>query len=156
MHTQRDWKRTIDRLWSAAAIDYRQAALLAAEMARQSKDRALEHAASQALPSLRAACLKGADRRARDLARRRLGAIRDVLHALDAPRFGKRRSVEDVPPPEERHRRVLGLPPGRRLFGPEIHQAYKRAAKTMHPDAGGSEQAFLELSAARDALMKGV
>jgi hypothetical protein len=156
MHRQRDWKRAVDRLWSAAALDYRQAALLAAEMARQSEDRALAHAASQALPSLRGACLKSTDRRARDLARRRLGAIRDVLHALDAPRFGRRGSVEEALTSEERHRRMLGLPPGRRLFGPEIHQAYKRAAKTMHPDAGGSEQAFLELSAARDALMKGV
>jgi hypothetical protein len=36
----------------------------------------------------------------------------------------------------------------------EIHRAFKRAAKTAHPDGGGSEGAFLELSAARDALMK--
>jgi curved DNA-binding protein CbpA len=46
------------------------------------------------------------------------------------------------------------LPLDRRLFGPEIHRAYKRVAKTVHPDAGGTERAFLELSAARDALMK--
>jgi curved DNA-binding protein CbpA len=50
---------------------------------------------------------------------------------------------------------MLGLPCGRRLYGPEIREAYKRAAKTMHPDGGGSEQAFRELSAARDALLKG-
>ena len=49
---------------------------------------------------------------------------------------------------------MLGLPSGRRLFGPEIQQAYKRVAKKVHPDVGGSEQAFRELSAARDALLK--
>ena len=53
-----------------------------------------------------------------------------------------------------RQRRLLGLPFGRRLFGPEIKEAYKQAAKTVHPDAGGSNRAFLDLSEARDALMK--
>ena len=43
---------------------------------------------------------------------------------------------------------------GRRLSGPEIHQAYKRVAKRVHPDAGGNAREFQELSAARDALMK--
>jgi hypothetical protein len=92
----------------------------------------------------------------RALARRRFGAVRDALHALAAPRFGKRRSADEIEmmTPEEHHRRLLGLPLDRRLFGPEIHRAYKRVAKTVHPDAGGSERAFLELSAARDALMK--
>jgi curved DNA-binding protein CbpA len=49
---------------------------------------------------------------------------------------------------------MLGLPLGRRLAAAEIHQAYKRAAKTAHPDSGGNGQEFRELSAARDALMK--
>ena len=147
------WKREVDRLWSAPVLDEREAARLVAEMAC-SEERALQQAAAQALPSLRHACLKGADRMAKALAQRRLGAVRDVLHALTAPRFGKRRSATHVLTPEEHHRHLLGLPLGRRLFGPEIQQAYKRAAKTVHPDAGGSDQAFLELSAARDALMK--
>jgi curved DNA-binding protein CbpA len=51
---------------------------------------------------------------------------------------------------------MLGLPLDRRLFGPEIREAYKRAAKTVHPDAGGSERAFQELCAARDALLRNV
>jgi curved DNA-binding protein CbpA len=46
------------------------------------------------------------------------------------------------------------LPLGRRLSGVEIHRAYKRVAKSAHPDAGGSAHEFQELSAARDALMK--
>lgn len=146
------WKREIDRLWSAPALDYRQAAQFVAEMAR-GEEPALRAAAGQALPNLRQACLKTADRMTKTLAQRRLGTVRDALHALDAPRFGKRR---EMPSPEEHYRRVLGLPLGRRLDGTEIHQAYKRAAKTVHPDAGGSERDFQELSAARDALMKSI
>ena len=147
------WRHEIDRLWSAPALDYREAAAFVAEVAR-SEEPALREAASQALPNLRHACLKTADRMVKALARRRFGAVRDVLHALTAPRFGKRQSVDEPMTPEEHYRRLLGLPSGRRLYGPEIHQAYKRAAKTVHPDAGGSERAFQELSAARDALMK--
>jgi hypothetical protein len=113
----------------------------------------LQHAAAQALPSLRAA-VQGADRRSQALAERHFAAIRDVLHALTLPRFGKREPADRVFTSEELHRRLLGLPLDRRLYGPEIREAYKLAAKKVHPDVGGSERAFLELCAARDALMK--
>jgi hypothetical protein len=79
--------------------------------------------------------------------------VRDALHTLTAPRFGKRGDADRITP-EDHYRRLLGLPLGRRLFGPEIKEAYKRVAKTAHPDAGGSQRDFLELSAARDALLK--
>jgi hypothetical protein len=155
MHAQaKDWKRAADQLWADATLDLRAAGQLAAEMAR-SENAALREAATQALASLRAALVKGADQRTRDVARRRFGAVLNVLHALDAPRFGKRGTPAEVLTADERNRRMLGLPPGRRLFGPEIREAYKRAAKTMHPDGGGSERDFLALSAARDALLKG-
>jgi hypothetical protein len=152
MDTQtKAWKQEAERLWAAPELDWRGATQLAAEMTR-SETIGLHAAAAQALPSLRAAMAKGADRHTREVARRRFAAIRNALHSLDAPRFGRRGSAE-VLTPEERHRRMLGLPSGRRLFAPEIREAYKRAAKTMHPDAGGSARAFLELSAARDALL---
>ena len=147
----KEWKLLVDRLWSAAAPDYAQAARLAAEIARSDEPR-LAATAAQAVPSLRSASLRDADAGAKALARRRLGAVRDVLHALTVPRFGKRGSA--MPSPEEHYRRLLGLPLGRRLFGPEINQAYKRAAKAAHPDAGGTEREFLELSKARDVLMR--
>ena len=35
----------------------------------------------------------------------------------------------------------------------QSRQAFRRAAKSVHPDAGGSEEAFLELIAAQDVLM---
>ena len=148
---QKHWKRETELLGSSSPFDYRQAAALAAEIARHSADEKLRQAAAQALPSLRDACVKTADQMSRNVARRRFGAIRDALHALDAPRFGKRASV---PAPEQQHRRLLGLPPDRQLAESEIQQGYKRAAKRLHPDAGGSAREFAELSAARDALMK--
>jgi hypothetical protein len=150
----KQWKRDLERLWSAAALDYRAAAQLAADIARGAEETPLRLAAAQALANLRSALLKTADRSTRDLAHRRFGIVRDVLHALDAPRFGRRGTVLAALSPEQRHRQRLGLPLGRRLSGPEIHQAYKRAAKTAHPDSGGNEHEFHELSLARDALMK--
>jgi curved DNA-binding protein CbpA len=54
---------------------------------------------------------------------------------------------------DERYREMLGLPLGRQLAPTEIHQAFRRSAKRLHPDAGGDAHAFLALSAARDALM---
>ena len=59
-----------------------------------------------------------------------------------------------TPTPEQLYRRLLGLPLDRRLTPAEIHRAWKRAAKTAHPDAGGSVEQFQALSAARDALLK--
>jgi hypothetical protein len=150
----REWKRGIDRFWSAAAPDYLDAAKLTAEIAHGSDDVALRQAAAQALPGLRSAILKKAGQSSKDMARRRLGVVRNILHTLTAPQFGKRRTAPKLLAPEERHRQLLGLPLGRRLAGIEIHQAYKRAAKTAHPDGGGNAREFHELSAARDALMK--
>ena len=95
-----------------------------------------------------------ADPITRDAARRRLGVISDVLHTLGTQQFGKRQTDPKPLAPAERYRQMLGLPLGRRLSGVEIHQAYKRLAKRVHPDAGGNAREFQELSAARDALMK--
>ena len=91
MDTQlKNWELWIDRLWSAAAIDWHEAARLALDIASAAQDDTLRHAASQGLPSLRSAALWSADDAAREAARRRLGVIREALHALTLPRFGKR------------------------------------------------------------------
>jgi hypothetical protein len=148
----KEWKRGVEQIWSASAPDYREAVQLAAEIARGSEEAMLRAAAAQALPSLRNASLRKTDRSAKEAARRRLSLIRDALHALDVPRFGHRRDQSLTP--EERYRQLLGLPLVRRLSAPEIHEAYRHAAKAMHPDGGGNAQDFHELSAARDALMK--
>ena len=149
-----EWKLALERIWSAAAPDYHAAACLVAAMAGASEQTMLRQAATQALPILRSASAEDAHQSTRDAARRRFGIIRDVLHELTTPRFGKRQIAAKSLTPEECYRQLLGLPLGRRLSGAEIHRAYKRVAKRAHPDAGGSAREFLELSAARDALMK--
>lgn len=148
-----NWKQAVERFWSAPSPDWREAARLIAEIAAASEDDTLRHAASQALPYLRHAAASRGNRAISDTARRRIGMLRDVLHTLNAPRFGKR-GVVHRPSPEERYREMLGLPLDRRLAATEIHQAFKHAAKRLHPDAGGDGRAFLELAAARDALMQ--
>jgi hypothetical protein len=149
-----EWRLGADRIWSAASPDYADAARLAGEIADVSEETMLRQAATQALPSLRNASPGNADDGSRDAARRRLGVVREVLHTLTAPRFGKRQAGVKLPTLEERYRQLLGLPPDRRLSAAEIHRAYKHIAKRAHPDAGGSAGEFLELAAAREALMK--
>jgi hypothetical protein len=48
-----EWKFGVERIWSAAAPDYGEAARLAAEIAGASEEAILRQAATQALPSLR-------------------------------------------------------------------------------------------------------
>jgi hypothetical protein len=152
----REWQLDIERIWSADAPDWVEAARLVDVIARVSTATLLRQAATQALPILRHAAADDAGNDITEAARRRLGLVREVLHDLTTPRFGKRDVPLEPPAPEDRHRRLLGLPLGRRLSAPEIHRAFKRAAKTAHPDAGGSAQAFLALSAAREALIQDV
>jgi hypothetical protein len=52
------------------------------------------------------------------------------------------------------HRRVLQLPNGGALLKSEIEQAVKLCAKSAHPDAGGSDEQFKQLLAAKDALVQ--
>jgi hypothetical protein len=148
-----EWKVEIERIWAAAAPDYGEAVRVASHMASTAEEVVLRQAASQALPILRAAAHGDADHITTDAARRRLGLLREVLISLLTPQFGKRQTPAKLPTPEECYRQLLGLPLGCRLSETEIHRAYKRVAKHAHPDAGGNVEAFLKLSAARDALM---
>jgi hypothetical protein len=148
-----EWKLSLERIWSAAVPDHHAAACLAAEIAGAAREATLRWAAAQALPILRRAAHETADQVACEAALRRLAVVSEVLHTLTTPKFGKRQEAAKAPTPEERHRKMLGLPCDRGLTPAEIHRAFKRAAKTAHPDAGGNAQAFLELTAARDALM---
>ena len=150
----REWQLDIERIWQASAPDWHEAARLADVMARISSEVILRQAAAQALPILRHASADDVDPDIADAARRRLGIIREVLHALITPRFGRRDVPVKPPAPEERCRQLLGLPLGCRLTAAEIHRAWKRAARTAHPDSGGSVREFQALSAAREALMK--
>jgi hypothetical protein len=149
-----EWKLGVDRIWLAATPDYAAAMRIVGEIADVSEETLLRQAAKQALPSLRNASPGNADGNTRDAARRRLRVVREVLHTLASPRFGRREASVKLPTLEERYRQLLELPLDRRLSAAEIHRAYKHVAKRAHPDAGGSAGEFLELAAAREALMK--
>lgn len=154
-----EWKFELDRIWSAHAPDYGEALRLVQRIASVSEDETLSQAAFQALPILRCAVSEDADHAMRMAARRRLGIVRDVLAALTTPQFGKRKASPDDAAlrhvtQEEISRELLGLPLDRRLTENEIHRAYKLLAKRAHPDAGGTEDAFIKLTAAQETLMK--
>ena len=149
-----EWKFGVDRIWLAARPDYADALRIVAEIADVSEEKLLRQAATQALPSLRNASTSNSNDNTRDAARRRLRVVHAVLHTLASPRFGRREASVKLPTLEERYRQLLELPLDRRLSAAEIHRAYKHVAKRAHPDAGGSAGEFLELAAAREALMK--
>jgi hypothetical protein len=54
---------------------------------------------------------------------------------------------------ERAHRAALGLLAEDRLEASVIKAAFRKRAQKAHPDAGGSHDAFVRLSAARDALL---
>lgn len=147
------WKLAFERLRSAAEVDWNEAGRLAAELARAGSDATLRHAAAQAVPILRQAALDPDNREITIAAWRRLGLVLDVLHDLASPKFGRRGALPKQLSPEQRARKTLGLPADAQLTCDDIDRAFRRAAKTMHPDAGGTAQAFRDLTAARDVLI---
>ncbi len=142
----------IERLRPADAADWAEAGRLVAEIVRMSGDATLRQAAEQALPVLRQAA-DNDDHGVTLAARRRIGVILDVVHDLTAPRFGRRHAAPKKLSREDRARKMLGLPLQVQLTCDDINQAYRRAAKGMHPDQGGSAEAFIDLAAARDVLI---
>jgi hypothetical protein len=145
------WKLALERLRSAHAPDWAEAGRLVAEIVRMSSDVTLRQAAEQALPVLRQA--PDNDGGVTLAAQRRLGVVLEVVHDLTAPRFGRRNAMPKQMSREDRARKVLGLPLAVQLTCEDINQAYRRAAKGMHPDRGGSAQGFIDLAAARDLLI---
>src|SRR6478609_2541359 len=126
-----EWKHAVDRFWQAEGPDWSEVAHLVAAIVAGSDEPELRHAASQAQPSIRNAAANPQDHMTRVVARRRLGVVRDVLHELTAPKFG-RRGIEPKPlTVEERYREMLGLPFDRQLAATEIHQAFRRSAKRL-------------------------
>jgi len=152
MERLESWKLALERLRSAQSGDWAEAGRLVAEIARMSSDVTLRLAAEQALPVLRQA-VDNDDHSVTLAARRRVGVVLDVVHDLTAPRFGRRNAMPKKLSSEDRARRMLGLPLAVQLTCEDINQAYRRAAKSTHPDQGGNAQAFIDLAAARDILI---
>jgi hypothetical protein len=55
---------------------------------------------------------------------------------------------------QSEHRIVLNLPGDGDLTASQINAAFRQLAKTSHPDAGGSNENYIRLTEARDALLK--
>lgn len=152
MERLESWKLGLERLRSAQPADWTETGRVVAEIARMSTDATLRQAAEQALPVLRQAVVND-DHSVTLAAQRRLGVVLEVVHGLTAPRFGRRNAMPKKLSSEDRARKVLGLPLAVQLTCDDINRAYRRAAKGMHPDHGGSAQAFIDLAAARDVLI---
>ncbi|WP_439370086.1 J domain-containing protein [Bradyrhizobium sp. PMVTL-01] len=152
MERLESWKLALERLRSAQPADWAEAGRVVAEIGRMSTDGTLRQAAEQALPVLRQALVND-DHSVTLAAQRRLGVVLEVLHGLAAPRFGRRNAMPKKLSSEDRARKMLGLPLAVQLTCDDINQAYRRAAKGMHPDQGGTAQAFIDLAAARDVLI---
>jgi hypothetical protein len=54
---------------------------------------------------------------------------------------------------DQEHREALKLPLEGELTATEIKAAFRRLAKTAHPDAGGSNEDYRRIAEARDALL---
>ncbi len=55
---------------------------------------------------------------------------------------------------DQEHREALNLPMAGELEPAEINAAFRRLAKTAHPDAGGSDEHYRRVAEARDALLE--
>ncbi|MDM5271698.1 J domain-containing protein [Sulfurovum sp. zt1-1] len=55
---------------------------------------------------------------------------------------------------EQEYRELLCLPIEGELEEPQINSAYRKLVKKAHPDVGGSHELFLQITEARDALLK--
>lgn len=74
-------------------------------------------------------------------------------------RFNQRRMAEPSPfeeYSERKHRESLSLPLEGVLDAAQIKTAYRRLAQKHHPDAGGSQEQFVQITDARDELLKRV
>jgi len=54
---------------------------------------------------------------------------------------------------DQEHREALHLPIEGELTATEIKAAFRRLAKTAHPDAGGTSEDYRRIAEARDALL---
>ncbi|MGD9544900.1 MAG: J domain-containing protein [Methylocystis sp.] len=68
----------------------------------------------------------------------------------------KRRTlfVQAIIGDDREHREILDLPIESQLDLSDINAAFRRLAKTAHPDAGGSDEHYRRIVDARDALLE--
>ena len=72
----------------------------------------------------------------------------------EAQELRRRQLFRLDPEDEQDYREVLNLPMKGALQPSEINSAFRRLAKTAHPDAGGTSEEYHRITEARDALLK--
>jgi hypothetical protein len=72
----------------------------------------------------------------------------------EAQELRRRQMFRLSPDDEQDYREALNLPAKGTLQAADINSAFRRLAKTAHPDAGGSNEAYHRITEARDALIK--
>lgn len=89
-----------------------------------------------------------------ELRRRAREQRRATARRFDAE-FAQRFGVRFVHQNDDgKDRALLELPPDGELTAAEINAAFRRLAKSAHPDAGGDHEAYCRLTDARDALLE--
>ena len=153
------WRRDAEDLCRSPTFRADKALGLVSEIIKAGSSSRLVEAARQALPVLRRGAAPKADEWCRALARRRFALVRQALAPPAGPTFGRRAAARRAAGPsslsdaEWINRRLLGLAFEGDLSGPAIAAAFREAAKTAHPDRGGTTDEFARLVAARDALI---
>lgn len=84
--------------------------------------------------------------------RREAAQERRRKHASFRGEQARRRPLRRVVD-ETQHRQTLKLPAQGKLEPAEIKAAFRRLARSAHPDAGGSHELFIRVTEARDALL---
>lgn len=72
----------------------------------------------------------------------------------EAQELRRRQMFRLDPDDEQDFREALGLPVKGALEPANINAAFRRLAKTAHPDAGGTNEEYHRITEARDALLK--
>jgi hypothetical protein len=71
----------------------------------------------------------------------------------DIHRYNKKKHSESKLTSQKEHRELLCLPLDGVLEAVQIKTAFRKLAKTAHPDVGGSHENFVLISRARDILL---
>ncbi|HZF70549.1 J domain-containing protein [Sulfuricurvum sp.] len=82
---------------------------------------------------------------------RRRQAQQEMFDKLER---NNRRKINAMQSAQREYRTLLELPEGGTLEMSQIKTAYRRAAKKAHPDAGGSQELFIRIKEACDALLE--
>lgn len=73
---------------------------------------------------------------------------------LDELERYNRRKINAMQSIQKEYRALLSLPEDGTLELSQIKSAYRKAAKKAHPDAGGSQELFIRIKEACDALLE--